>query len=125
MNETWHNKETLHKAKIWTKLIVLGLLVLFIALFVLENYSRSVDLWFLRVHTMSVLELLVATFLAGVIATLLARPTYRTLRQIGELRKKPALPPVAVSAPPPPVPATPPLVPATPPVDVPAAKPTP
>jgi len=114
MNDTWH------KAKIWTKLVALGLLVLFVLLFVWENYSRSVEVWFFKVHTMSVLELLVATFLIGVIATLLARPTYRTLRQIGELRAKPQSPPAIPLAPP-----SPPVV--SQPIETPepTAKPTP
>jgi uncharacterized integral membrane protein len=83
MSDTWN------KTKIWTKLIVLGLVLLFVLIFVLKNYSQKADVWFWTTHEMSVLELLVGTFLAGVIATLLARPTYHTIRQIGELRKKP------------------------------------
>jgi len=81
--------ESFKKTKIWTKLILLGLVILYVLIFVIENYSRSVNVWLWNVHTMSVLELLVIMFLIGVVATLLARPTYRTICQISELRKKP------------------------------------
>lgn len=102
MSDTWK------KAKIWTKLVLIGLVVLFVLVFVIENYSLSVQVWLGHMHTMSVLELLIATFLAGVVTTLLARPIYRTLRQIGELRKpatSDAPIPLAPSPPPPPPPA--------------------
>ena len=104
MSDTWN------KTKIWTKLVVLGLVILYVLIFIFKNYSRSVAVWFWSEHTMSVLELLVATFLAGVVATLLARPTYRTIRQISELKKKPE------PAPPLPPPVAPEATPAQPPI---------
>jgi len=82
MSDTWF------KIMVWTKLSLIALVLLFILIFTLENYSLTVDVWLFKVHTMSVLELLVATFLLGVLATLLARPIYRTLGQISELKKK-------------------------------------
>jgi H+/Cl- antiporter ClcA len=88
MSQSWN------KVKIWTKLILIGLVTLFILIFCYENHSRSADVWFFGLHTMTVLESLVATFLLGVIATLLARPIYRTLGQISELSKKDPPPPV-------------------------------
>jgi hypothetical protein len=95
MADTWF------KIKVWTKLVLLALVILFILLFTLENYSLTVDVWLFKMHNMTVLELLVATFLLGVLATLLAKPTYRTLGQIAQLRKlaaaapKPAPDPIA------------------------------
>jgi hypothetical protein len=56
---------------------------------------------------MTVLELLVFTFLFGVVVTLLARPIYRTLGQIAELRKPRAAAPLEPAPPPPPPPAEP------------------
>jgi len=88
MNDTWF------KIKVWTKLSLIGLAVLFAAIFSYENYSRSVVVWFGSEHTMTVLELLVATFLLGAVATLLARPVYRTIRQIKQLKSMMAAKPM-------------------------------
>jgi H+/Cl- antiporter ClcA len=82
MADTWF------KIKVWTKLILIGLVALFVGLFVLENYSITTSVWLFGTHTMTVLELLMFTFLCGVIVTLVAKPIYRTLGQIAELRKK-------------------------------------
>ena len=82
MSDTWF------KIMVWTKLSVIALVLLFILIFTFENYSLTVDVWLFKVHTMSVFELLVATFLLGVLTTILARPIYRTLGQIAELKKK-------------------------------------
>jgi multisubunit Na+/H+ antiporter MnhG subunit len=95
MNDSWR------KILIWTKLSLLGVVLLFLAIFIGENYSQSADVWLFGHHTMSVLELLVATFLFGVAVALLARPAYRTLRQISELRKKPDPAPLPLAPTPP------------------------
>jgi uncharacterized integral membrane protein len=86
------------KIKVWTKLIAMGLVAIFVILFIWENYSYTATVWLFGKHEMTVLELLFLTFVFGVIGTLLARPVYKTLGQISELRKKPA-PPVAPKAP--------------------------
>ena len=102
MADTWF------KIKVWTKLILIGLVVLFVGLFILENYSNMASVWLFGTHTMTVLELLTGTFLCGVIVTLVAKPIYRTLGQIAELRKKeepivkPAIEQAPVVCPPPP-----------------------
>jgi hypothetical protein len=82
--------DSLLKIKVWTKLILLGLVILFVLVFMWQNHGNTANVWFFVNHQPSVLELLTFTFLAGVVATLLARPVYRTLEQISELRKKPA-----------------------------------
>jgi len=104
--------DSMLKIKVWTKLILLALVVLFVLLFTCENYSRTATVWFFRDHEMTVLELLAITFFVGVAVTLLARPTYHTLGQIALLRKKKpdaaaALPPAAPDSTPPPVPVQP------------------
>jgi uncharacterized integral membrane protein len=93
MSDTWI------KIKIWTKLVLIGLAVIFVAIFVIENYSHAATVWLFGNHEMSVLEALVAAFILGVAVTVLARPIYRTLGQISELRKK--QPPVVTHEPPP------------------------
>lgn len=98
MSDTWT------KIKIWTKLSLIGLVALFLLLFIYFNYSYTVTFWLFGKHEMSVLELLVATFLFGVIVTLLARPTYRTLGQISQLRSKKVEMPAPPAHPAPPAP---------------------
>ena len=41
MADTWF------KIKVWTKLILIGLVVLFVGLFILENYSNMASVWLL------------------------------------------------------------------------------
>jgi|SRR5271154_3081066 len=98
MNDTWV------KVKIWIKLCVIALVILFIGLFILENNSTRVDVWIFKVYRPTVLELLIAVFLFGVIVTLLAKPTYHTIRQIGQLRAKKVAPESVPHEPPPPQP---------------------
>jgi hypothetical protein len=102
MNDVWF------KVKLWTKLSVIALLILFVIIFSYENYSQQVNVWLIRTHTMSVLELLVGTFLFGMLVTLLARPAFHTLKQISQLRrKKPEHQITAVPTPTPPPPVKP------------------
>jgi len=89
------------KIKVWTKLITMGLVAIFLLLFAWKNYSQTAKVWLFGDHEMTVLELLFLTFIFGVIATLLARPVYKTLGQIAELRKSKPAP----DAPKPPAPA--------------------
>jgi len=88
------------KIKVWTKLITMGVVAIFVLVFVWENYANTATVWLFGKHEMTVLELLFLTFVFGVIATLLAGPVYKTLGQIAELRKSKSAP----DAPKPPVP---------------------
>jgi uncharacterized integral membrane protein len=78
------------KIKIWTKTIVVGALVLYALLFILNNSGQSVKFWywFRREYETSMLVLILITFLAGVIGTLLVRTTLSTIRQIREARAR-------------------------------------
>ena len=78
------------KIKIWTKTIVVGALVLYALLFILNNSGQAVKFWywFNRQYETSMLVLIVITFLAGVIGTLLVRTTFTTMRQIREARAR-------------------------------------
>jgi uncharacterized integral membrane protein len=78
------------KFKIWTKTIVFGALILYGLLFILNNSGQSVKFWywFRREYETSMLVLILITFLAGVIGTLLVRTTITTIRQIRESRVK-------------------------------------
>ena|ERR1700733_13176299 len=78
------------KIKIWTKSIIFFALLLYVILFFFENSGESVKFWYWFDHTRptSMLVLVVITFFAGVISTILVRTTLKTLRQIRELRNK-------------------------------------
>jgi len=78
------------KVKIWTKTIVVGALVLYALLFILQNSGQAVKFWywFGREYETSMLVLILITFLAGVVGTLLVRTTISTLRQIREARAR-------------------------------------
>jgi uncharacterized integral membrane protein len=79
------------KIKIWTKIVIASLALLFLLIFIFRNYDRPADVWVWfgaeEVHT-SVLKLIVSMFFAGVLGTLLARMAFGTLRQIRELRER-------------------------------------
>ena len=76
------------KFKIWFKLILFGLIAIYILLFLLKNYDTSVTLWLWfgpsGTYTSSVLALVGAVFLLSVIGTLLISTIFRTVRQIRE-----------------------------------------
>ena len=78
------------KIKIWTKTLVVGALVLYALLFILNNSGQAVKFWywFRREYETSMLVLILITFLAGVVGTLLVRTTISTLRQIREARAR-------------------------------------
>jgi hypothetical protein len=78
------------KIKVWTKSILFGALVLYALLFILNNSGQPVKFWywFRHEHETSMLVLVVVTFLAGVIGTILVRTTLKTLKQVRELRER-------------------------------------
>ena len=78
------------KIKIWTKTIVVGVLVLYGLIFILNNSGQSVRFWywFRREYETSMLVLILLTFLAGVVGTLLVRTSITTVRQIRESRAR-------------------------------------
>lgn len=79
------------KIKIWTKGILVGLLVLYVLAFMLKNTGQpAVKLWFWfnTQLTISPLLLVVTTFLIGIVFTILARTTFTTIRQVRELRQR-------------------------------------
>ncbi|HMB96157.1 MAG TPA: hypothetical protein VKK61_08975 [Tepidisphaeraceae bacterium] len=78
------------KIKIWTKSIIFFAMLIYVILFFFENSGESVKFWYWFDHTRptSMLVLVVVTFFAGVISTILVRTTFKTIRQIRELRQK-------------------------------------
>ena|SRR6266566_7152079 len=74
------------KFKIWFKLVVFGLVAVYILLFLLNNTGKTVQLWlwFGESYTSSVLALVLGVFVISVIGTLLTSTIWRTVRQIRE-----------------------------------------
>jgi hypothetical protein len=79
------------KIKIWVKGIVLGLVLLYVLIFLLKNTGQeAVKLWFWWNTSLTISPLLLAfsTFLLGIIAAILGRTTWTTVRQIKDMRER-------------------------------------
>ena len=78
------------KIKVWTKVVFASLLGLYVLIFVIKNTHQEVTFWwwFNREEKSSVLVLSVISFLAGAIAAVLVRTTWRTYTQIRELQRR-------------------------------------
>src|SRR3954453_2079928 len=78
------------KIKIWTKITIAAAIVLYVLIFVLKNGDRKADFWFWfgREYSGSLLSLVFFAFLIGGLVTILATTTFRTVRQIRELRAR-------------------------------------
>jgi len=78
------------KIKVWTKVGIVFALFVYAVVFVYQNSSRTVTpwFWFGREPNTSVLILVLCAFLLGVIGTILFRTTFKTLRQIRNLKER-------------------------------------
>jgi uncharacterized integral membrane protein len=79
------------KFKIWTKGILITLLVLYVLAFMLKNTGQppvKLWFWFNTELTISPLLLVFTTFLIGIVFTILAKTTFTTIRQIREVRQR-------------------------------------
>jgi hypothetical protein len=76
------------KFRIWTKVAAFVFLLIYGLVFVSKNSERKVQpwFWFGAEPDTRVLTLVTGAFLAGVIAAILVSTTFRTIRQIRELR---------------------------------------
>jgi uncharacterized integral membrane protein len=76
------------KIKIWTKVVIAALIALYVLMFVLKNGDRQAEFWYWigRDYRGSLLSLVAFSFLIGGLTTILATTTFRTIRQIRELR---------------------------------------
>src|SRR3954470_19493635 len=82
MNNVWL------KLKTWFKLILFGLIAVYILLFLFKNYDTRVTVWLwfgeTGTYTSSILALVFAVLVLSVIGTLLISTIWRTVRQIRE-----------------------------------------
>jgi uncharacterized membrane protein YciS (DUF1049 family) len=78
------------KIKFWTKLSITGLVALYMAFFIGKNIDRTAQFWYWynRDYTIKILVLAASAFIAGIIATLLVRTTFKTLRQFHTMRSR-------------------------------------
>jgi uncharacterized integral membrane protein len=78
------------KIKIWTKVVIAAVIGLYVLIFVLKNGDEKATFWFWPYHKYegSLLLLVAFTFLIGGLVAILATTTFRTLRQIRDLRTR-------------------------------------
>ena len=76
------------KIKIWTKLVIFTFLAFYILVFVIKNGDRQSQFWywFGRDYNVPLLFLVLFAFLSGALVMILLSTTFRTIRQIQELR---------------------------------------
>jgi hypothetical protein len=79
------------KIKIWTKITLFTIVVVYIALFFFKNGDQRVKIWYIfgkdEIDT-TALKVIPIAFLAGVVCVLAVRMAYRSVRQIRELRAR-------------------------------------
>ena len=78
------------KIKIWSKVSFVGLILIYVLIFVAKNSTERVTFWYWFKPTTDTSVLLFALYavLTGVVFTVLVSTTLRTIRQVRELRGK-------------------------------------
>jgi uncharacterized integral membrane protein len=76
------------KIKVWTKAVLMVLFLLYLLLFIFNNANKEahVWLWFGQEPQTSLLYVIFFTLVIGVVATLLTRVAFKTIRQIRDLQ---------------------------------------
>lgn len=78
------------KIKVWTKVVLFGLLALYALIFLINNAGQEVHFWywFGREPKLPALVVAVAAFITGVVGTILVRTTFKTISQVRELKSR-------------------------------------
>ena len=78
------------KFKVWTKITIYSLLLLYIICFTLLNANKPVKIWFWYNNEpeTTVVRVILVTLLAGVAGTLLTGTVVRTIRQLRQLQTR-------------------------------------
>src|SRR5947209_16122184 len=78
------------KIRIWTKIILVTVLVLYVIIFTYNNAQEKVRLWYWFGHSpeTNLLLAVLCSFVAGVIVAILARTTVKTINQVQELKDR-------------------------------------
>lgn len=78
------------RIKIWFKVALVAAVFIYIILFTAQNASQKVQFWYWFGHQpeTNLLFLVLCSFVAGVVVSLLVRTTLLTVRQISELQQR-------------------------------------
>jgi uncharacterized integral membrane protein len=78
------------KIKVWTKVALFAVLMLYVLIFIYMNGDKSAKFWywFERQPEWPVLFLVSGAFIAGIVVTILLRTTFITIRQFRELKAR-------------------------------------
>jgi uncharacterized integral membrane protein len=78
------------KIKVWTKVVLFVLVFLYVLIFIYMNSDKTASFWYWpkREPQWPVLFLVLGSFLAGVLITILLRTTFKTLQQIRDLQAR-------------------------------------
>ena len=78
------------KIKVWTKIVVAALIAIYLLIFVIKNGGQTAKFWywFGRSYEGALLYLILFTFLIGGLVAILATTTFRTIRQLRDLRAR-------------------------------------
>jgi uncharacterized integral membrane protein len=78
------------KVRIWTKVVVFVLVFVYLLCFVYWNTNNTAKFWYWRKREpeTGTLFLVLFSFLAGVVTTVLVRAIFRTIRQIRDSRQR-------------------------------------
>jgi len=76
------------KIKIGTKITVFAILSLAVLIFLIQNVNKPVNVWLWNDIDTTLLRVLFVTMLVSVVFTILVGTTFRTIRQIRELRAR-------------------------------------
>jgi uncharacterized integral membrane protein len=83
------------KIKVWTKIVVTFLVILFVLLFIFTNRNATVEpalnLVVVKFEHAGILTVLLITAAVSIFGWWLFRTIFRTIRQLGELRRRSAL----------------------------------
>jgi uncharacterized integral membrane protein len=78
------------RIKIWTKIVLVAVVLIYVLLFTYNNAQHKVEFWYWFHHDepVNLLLLVLCAFLAGVIGDILVRATFRTVRQVQDLKDR-------------------------------------
>src|SRR5438477_3485005 len=77
------------KIKFWTKLGTVGLVTLYIAVFIAKNSDKKATFWYWysKEYAVPILVLSASAFVGGIVAAILIRTTFKTVRQLRKMSR--------------------------------------
>jgi hypothetical protein len=76
------------KIKVWTKITIFAILTIAVLVFLFENVNKPVNVWLWNDIPTTLLKVLLFTVLISVIFTIMLGTTFRTVRQVKEIRAR-------------------------------------